>query len=609
MGEAPFSVADALAYVPVTGSVIDPDGRWVAAVVSRYDAVRDATFEGLYVLDLEDRGAWRAVGRAGDVLHGPTFGPDGRLAVFRSHGVVEDLVVFDLAEADDVEGRPVAGMPPNATALKWWDTPGRLACLGVDPQETRRLLVWDDAATPPRAVTPPRRRVVDFAFAPESPRLVWLHGPPRRLGRPEPVSTLWYATHPRLRGYAVRTPESYLGFLSWDPTGQVVAGLSRPEGEVLAAPHLQVVHPETMETWFPLRGVDGWITGYDWLPGEHPTLLVAMEQGVVGRLLRVTLEGVVQPVGPEGTYLSGPKVARRTGRILHLRQDGDEPQHLRVRDGGRDRRVTRFNARLADHDLRPEETQRWTSPDGTVIEGLLMVPTGEGPHPLVVWCHGGPAEHLQRTFSPWFQVLAGAGWAVLAPNFRGSTGRDDAFLRASVGDLGGADVDDLLAGVDALATDDRIDPTRVAAIGWSYGATLALLAAARRPIGAGSIRAVVAGCPVVDWLTAFGAPAWPYVTRAYFPGDPWDVPEAYDALSPIRHLRTLAAPTLLLHGSDDPRVPVGQSRLVQRLLLAKGRQADLRIFPGEGHVFASAWARREAMVRTLAWFSTHVSGA
>lgn len=608
MGDAPFTVADALAHAPVTGSVIDPDGRFLAAVVPRYDAVRDAVSEGLYVLDLGARGAWRAVGRPGDAFHGPTFGPDGRLAAFRAHGVVEDLVVFDPADADDVEGRAVAGMPPQAAALTWWDAPGRLACLGVDDQATRRLLVWEDPGESPRPVTPPRRRVVDFAFAPESPRLVWLHGPPRRLGRPPPVSTLWYATHPRLRGYAVRTPEPYLGFLAWDPGGRVVAGLSRPEGEILTAPHLQVVDPETMEAWFPLRGVDGWITGFDWLPGEVPALLVAVEQGVVGRLLRVSLDGEVDAIGPDHTFLSGPKVARRTGRILHLRQDGHEPQHLRVRDGARDRRVSRFNARLDARDLRPQETVCWAAPDGTAIEGLLTVPAGEGPHPLLLWCHGGPAEHLQRTFSPWFQVLAGAGWAVLAPNFRGSTGRDDAFLRASVGDLGGADVDDVLAGVDALGRDARLDPARVGAIGWSYGATLSLLAAARRPTGPGAIRAVVAGAPVVDWITAFGAPAWPHVTRAYFPGDPWDVPEAYDAASPIRHLRTLAAPTLLLHGADDPRVPVGQSRLVQRLLLAKGRQADLRIFPGEGHVFASAWARREAMVRTLAWFDAHLAG-
>jgi dipeptidyl aminopeptidase/acylaminoacyl peptidase len=593
------TLKDVLAHAPVLGSAISADGRWVAASVALHDPATDARRPVLHVRELDGDGDWTVLGGEGDVFHDPSFAPDGRLAAFRTRGRTVDVVVLDPARPD-APALEAVGLPPAAVALKWWGTPGSLAVLGHDGEGTRRLWAWDRLDERPRPVSTPRRRVGDFAFAPGSDRLAWLHAPARTVGGEEPGTTLYWTSALTRRPVAVPVPEPLIGQLVWSPDGRWLAGLGRPLDTPLAAPRLWAIAPATGEARRLLDGVDGWITGLDWRPGGD-ALVVGLEQGVAGVLWEAPLKGPPRPLGAVDTYESGPKLDRTRGRLLSLRQDATEPQHLRLRepDDPASVRISAFDARLADVAWRPQETMRWVADDGLGIEGLLMLPERPRP-PVIVWLHGGPAEHLQRTFSAYFQLLVAQGWAVLAPNVRGSTGRSDDFLRAVVGRLGDADVGDVLAGLRALG--DRVDTDRVAFVGWSYGGSLALGCASTWR----GTRAVLAGAPVVDWLTVFGARSWPSLTPHYFPCPPWVDPAPYDRASPIRRLGSLRAPTLLLHGEEDDRVPPSQSRLLYRMLQVRGVTTDLRLFPGEGHVFAAPWAIREMLARAVAWFRTHL---
>lgn len=590
-----LTLKDVVALAPVVGSTISPDGRWAAIIVPRYDARTQSRPQVLYVADLDGDRAWRALGEVDATFHDPVFAEDGRLAVFRTHGEISDIAVFDPAEP----ARPavdVVAMPPGAVSLAWTGAPARLSCIGFDGPRVRRVWLWDDLTARPRVVSPPKLRVGDHAFARQGDQLAFLHAPARVVGGSEPATTLYWTPSLGRKPVAVPLEESLLGHLAWSVDGRWLAGLGRPLDAPLTAPRLWLVDPRQGTARRLLADVDGWITGLDWSPDG--TLSVALEQGVVGRVLSVPVQGPATLRGPDETMVSGVRHAKTRDRTLLVRQDLDEPQHLRMLDDGRDVRLTTFDDRLRDVRLVPASTERWSAPDGLDIEGLFLRPDGTPPPPLLVWLHGGPAEHLQRTFSAYFQLFAAQGWAVLAPNYRGSTGRSDAFLQALVGGLCEADVGDVLAGVEALG--DRVDRRRVAFVGWSYGGALALTCATARP----GTRAVVAGAPVADWLTVFGAASWPWLTRRYFPSEPWVDPAPYDRASPVRRLDRLTAPTLFLHGEDDDRVPVSHSRLMYRLLQARQVPTDLRLFPDQGHVFHAPWAVSEMLARTVTWLKT-----
>ena len=118
------------------------------------------------------------------------------------------------------------------------------------------------------------------------------------------------------------------------------------------------------------------------------------------------------------------------------------------------------------------EPVRWQAPDGQEIEGLLCVPDGPGPHPLIVHVHGGPVWAYRDRWSMGYvytPLLVSRGYAVLHPNPRGSGGRGQDFARAVLGDMGGADTYDYLSGIDAMVERGIADPARIGVTGGSYG--------------------------------------------------------------------------------------------------------------------------------------------
>jgi dipeptidyl aminopeptidase/acylaminoacyl peptidase len=230
-----------------------------------------------------------------------------------------------------------------------------------------------------------------------------------------------------------------------------------------------------------------------------------------------------------------------------------------------------------------------------------MPPEGKPPFPTLVWIHGGPAEHIQQTFSPYFQVFASLGWAIFAPNFRGSTGRDNAFLRANIDNLCDQDGTDVMRGLDKLVRKGLADPAQVATMGWSYGGSLALTIAARSK----RISSVVAVAPVADWTSIFGARSYPALTGEYFSSELWEDRAPFDRASPITRVKRIKAPTLFLHGGQDTRVPLEQSRLIFRMLRAQGIETDFVVYPDEQHIFTMPSSIMDMLHRVSQWIGKH----
>lgn len=220
------------------------------------------------------------------------------------------------------------------------------------------------------------------------------------------------------------------------------------------------------------------------------------------------------------------------------------------------------------------------------IETLLW-DAGERPSPLVVYPHGGPHQSSRRTFDPHVQFLCLHGYAVLQVNYRGSSGRGRAFSRALHGDWGGAEAGDVATAVEhAIDSYGYIDPDRIAVYGGSFGGFAACWQLLQYPdlYAAG---AVVVGMTDLEDMYENTRPQFRNGFLRTHLGSPEENPELYRERSPVTHAANLNAPLLLVHGANDPRVPVSQARRFRDALLdagyETGRDVEYHELEEQGH--------------------------
>ena len=253
------------------------------------------------------------------------------------------------------------------------------------------------------------------------------------------------------------------------------------------------------------------------------------------------------------------------------------------------------------------ETQllSWNTPDGTRIDGMLAYRAHRGARsaPLVVYVHGGPANLWTASLTPEVRFLVDAGFAVLLPNPRGSVGRGQDFARANLGDAGGAELDDIVRGIDVCAEFDHVDASRVGVIGGSYGGYLSACAAAMTDRFACSV--VMFGHP--DLLSARYGSNNPAFYDKLMLGNPASGNAAsFVERSPIVHVSPDTAPTLLLHGAEDRCCPIGQAEEMYRALIDCQVETELVVYPGEGHGLHSIAARTDAWTRAVDWLGRYL---
>ncbi|HZM74719.1 MAG TPA: S9 family peptidase [Candidatus Limnocylindrales bacterium] len=241
----------------------------------------------------------------------------------------------------------------------------------------------------------------------------------------------------------------------------------------------------------------------------------------------------------------------------------------------------------------------WTAPDGLQIEGLLTVPDGPGPHALVVVVHGGPVSaSTNRWPRHYVHPLMARGYAVLQPNPRGSSGRGRAFAEMVVGDMGGADARDVLAGIDALVDRGIVDAARIGVTGGSYGGFMSCWL----PTIDQRFAAAVALSPVTDWYSQHFDSNIGMWDRWFLGGEPTDDGGPYRDRSPVMRANRVRTPTLLTAGLNDRCTPPGQAMEFYRALRAHGVDSEVVLYPEEGHGVRKFPAAIDVATRMVAWF-------
>ena len=246
---------------------------------------------------------------------------------------------------------------------------------------------------------------------------------------------------------------------------------------------------------------------------------------------------------------------------------------------------------------------------GEPVPALLFVPYAEamrGEHlpPAIVAIHGGPTAQHHREWNPAIQVFVNAGYVVLAPNPRGSTGYGKRWREGNRRDWGGKDLEDVAAGTTWLEEKHIADGKRIGAYGASYGGYLTLMSLALRP---DRFAAGVSVVGVVSWKTMHDTTRGDlreYLEREL--GEPTKDAELFRERSPLTHAAKIRAPLLILQGANDPRVPRAEAEQVVKAMREGGKLHEYHVYEGEGHGFRVTENRIDALRRTLEWFDRNL---
>jgi len=287
--------------------------------------------------------------------------------------------------------------------------------------------------------------------------------------------------------------------------------------------------------------------------------------------------------------------------LLYTAQSGSRPVEIyrAASGGGAPVELTRLNSAVFQkYHLGALEEFEVEGAEGARVSSFLLKPYGfqaTQKYPALFLIHGGPQGAWGESWSyRWnAQVFAAAGYVVIMPNPRGSTGYGQRFTDEINGDWGGKAAEDILAVADYIARQPYVDPGLRAAAGGSYGGYMVnwLLGHTNR------FKAFVSHAGVFDLRSMFGETEELWFPLWEFRNTPWDDPEMYARWSPSYYVKNFNTPTLVIHGEQDFRVPFGQGLQLFTALKLRKVPAKLLVFPDEGH-----WIQKPQ--NSLLWYRT-----
>jgi dipeptidyl aminopeptidase/acylaminoacyl peptidase len=274
-------------------------------------------------------------------------------------------------------------------------------------------------------------------------------------------------------------------------------------------------------------------------------------------------------------------------------------------------KVSDSNPQVAKLALGSTETVRWKAKDGVAVEGLLIKPLGYEKgrrYPLIVQLHGGPAGADMNTFQGRYvtypHVYAAAGYAVLQPNYRGSTNYGEAFTRQIGGNFMRLSYGDIISGVDHLIREGIADPDRLGMMGWSAGGHLSSWTLTQTD----RFKAISTGAGAVNWISMYAESDVQSVREFYLGGQPYDAWDAFVNESALKYVKNAKTPTLIHVGEADQRVPKPQSDELYMALKQLGVPVEYIVYPGMPHGLTEPRYQLVKMVSEFHWFEKWIKG-
>jgi dipeptidyl aminopeptidase/acylaminoacyl peptidase len=641
-------------------AAISPDGDRVAYAVRRMDVDANRYRASLRVAPVD--GSTSAVewtdGSADDAT--PRWSPDGRSLAFTSdrgpvpQGRTRAPKNVFLVERPGTEPRQLAGLADDCGDLAWLPDGSGLIVTLKDPApahaaqpedapkvyerlryktddagllDLRRKHLWivplDGSA--PRTLTGGDWDDTQPAPSPDGSHVAFTSNRSADRDR-NTVSDIWVVP---LAGGAPRritTEEGQYTNASWSPDGSWITCLGTADAVGAGARNTRV--------WrFALAGGEGVDLLRDWdrttgsrvmtdargeaavlapaWTGDGRVLFIGSDQGTANLYSCKADGGDVRAETLGAHQVVTASLDKRTRCFAAVIATATSPGDVATgQPGGGMRAITSLNADLLGaRYIAPPEHVEFTGADGWTIEGWLLKPRGFDPArtwPLVLEVHGGPHGAYGHSFFHEFQLLAGRGYAVLYLNPRGSHGYGDTFVRACVGDWGGKEYEDLMAGVDHALGLGWIDPERLYVTGGSYGGFMTNWIVGHTD----RFKAAVTQRSISNNISAFGTSdiGWHFWQLEMGDATPWRDEHKLVDRSPLTYVTNVRTPLLILHAEKDYRCPIEQAEQLFVALKVLGREAVFVRYQEDTHELTRGGKPRNRIdhARRIAdWFDAH----
>ncbi len=636
-GQRPMTGDDVLALKQVSDAQISPDGQWVAYVVGAVDLAQNAVNSDVWVVAADCSGpAVCAPVRltASPKADGqPRWSPDGKWIAFVS--AREDRPQIWLIRPTGGEAERLTESKTGVQSFQWSPDGKTIAFVAVRPPtaiEEAKEKGKDDAIVVDRdfrmswlwTIDVATKKTVELAkgdfqigearWSPDGSRIALVATPTPKAddGSRSDIQIVTVATGERRKLIENAGPDNAP---RWSPDGRWIAYLTR--GDTLGAFGQQRLTIVPSEGGRPRPVAPGFLYqpgAATWSP-DGATLYFTASVRTTTQLFAVPAAGgeprqLTQAPG----VMSQVSVSANGQRVGFTLGTVQQPNDVHVASLGatvEPRRLTDHNPGLAQVSLGKSATIRWKSRDGMEIEGLLVYPVGYDParrYPTIAFIHGGPAgvwtESFPGNWGNFAHVWAGQGWVSFFPNIRGSSGYGENHLKANVRDWGGGDYQDIQAGLDHLIKQGIADSTKLGQSGWSYGGYMTAWTLTQT----NRFKGLMVGAGLTNMYSMYSTNDLQTTLDNYFGAEPWNDETAYRRASAMMSIKQAKTPTLILHGQQDTRVPIGQAQELYMGLKKNNVPVALVFFPREGHGLSEPRHQLDKIKREYAFFAKQVLG-
>ena len=640
-----INLDDLARFQRVGSPVVSPDGEWVAYTVSQIDAKEDKGQSHLWMVKWDGSVRLQLTnGKEG--ASSPRFSPDGRYISFlssrpgpakgsqvwvldRRGGEAEQftaitdqnledyswspdskkllLTLTPKSEPDAEEGKPPAPAKPIVIDRYHFkqDVQGYLR-----DDAWASLYLYDIAAKKAEKLTTSKN--VDEEDAEWSPDGQWIAFVSNHEPDPDRSTNTDVFLIPPKAGSEPRKLTPWTGpdrgHLAWSPDSKSIAYVQGVEIKLL---EYDQVRPAVVtldgKVSYPASKLDRSARSPIYTADGHLSYLVNDDRNQYPAEVDLSGPGDKRLLNQQGAVTSWDEGG---GHIAVSFTNDSDPAEIYALENGSLRKLTNYNDSLmAELNLVPTEDLEFKSKDGTDVHGLLTRPTGfkaGTPVPMILFIHGGPNGQDEHAFDFMRQWVATKGYAELNVNYRGSSGRGQAYSQAIAADWGHLEVQDLLAGVDKAVAIGVADPDKLAVTGWSYGGILTDYTVASTD----RFKAAISGAGVAAPMSFYGVDQYVLQYDNEL-GPPWKNLPLYLKMSyPFLEVdKRIHTPMMFMGGTSDMNVPLLGGEPMYEALKSLGRPTVLVVYPGQFHGFTRPSYIKDRYERWLAWWDKYLKPA